>query len=65
MAERCGILTIHLAATPETEKIIGADVIGRLEPGSYLINTARSEVLDYDALRAAIAEKDVRRRPAR
>lgn len=59
-ASRCDILTIHLAAAPETRGMINAEVIGRLRPGSYLINTARSEVLDYGALAAAVRDRKIR-----
>lgn len=60
VASRCDILTIHLAATPETKNIINADVLNRLAPGSYVINTARADVMDYDALAKVIKEKGIR-----
>jgi D-3-phosphoglycerate dehydrogenase len=60
VASRCQVLTIHLAAAPETKGIIKADVLNRLAPGSYLINTARCEVLDYDALLTAVNERKLR-----
>jgi D-3-phosphoglycerate dehydrogenase len=60
VASRCDILTVHLAAAPETKKIINAEVLSRLQPGSYVINTARAEVIDYDALLAAVKEKGLR-----
>jgi D-3-phosphoglycerate dehydrogenase len=60
VASRSDILSIHLAAAPETEKIIGADVLMHLKPGSYVINTACPEVLDYEALATAVAERGLR-----
>lgn len=54
------ILTIHLAAAPETKGIINASVLNRLAPGSYVINTSRADVLDYKALAVAVAENGVR-----
>jgi D-3-phosphoglycerate dehydrogenase len=60
VAAKCDILTLHLAATPDTDGIIDADVVGRLHRGSYVINTARSEVMDYEALARAVKEKDLR-----
>jgi len=60
VAAHCDILTIHLAAAPGTARIIDAEVLQRLAPGSYLINTARAEVLDYDALREAIEQRHLR-----
>lgn len=60
VASRCDVLSIHLAACGETKNIINAEVLGKLKPGSYVINTARAEVLDYTALLRAIPERDLR-----
>ncbi len=60
LASRSDILTIHLAAAPETKKHINAEVLNQLAAGSYLINTARADVLDYAALATAIREKNLR-----
>lgn len=60
VAAGCDILSVHLAATPETYGMIGRNVFDEMRPGSYFINTARSEVMDYDALRWAITEKGIR-----
>jgi len=59
-ASRCDVLTIHVAASKETKNLISADVLNRLKPGSFVINTARAEVLDYDALAKMVTEKDIR-----
>src|SRR5512139_635696 len=50
VAEKCDILSIHLAANTMTKGIVSAEVIGRLKPGAFVINTARADVLDYKAL---------------
>jgi len=60
VAERCDILSIHLAANPMTKGIVNADVLAKLKPGAYVINTARPDVLDYKALAAAVKEKGLR-----
>jgi D-3-phosphoglycerate dehydrogenase len=60
VAEKCDILSVHLAANAKTKGIINADVLGRLKPGSYFINTARSEVVDHKALEQAVKEKGIR-----
>lgn len=60
VSEACDILTIHLAATPDTKGLIGRDVLNRLAPGSYVINTARAEVMDYDALADLADSKGLR-----
>ncbi len=60
VAEKCDILTIHLAAGPLTKNLVNEDVIARLKPGAYVINTARADVLDYNALAKAVKEKGIR-----
>jgi len=60
LASRCDVLTLHLAANDETRGIISAGVIEKLKPGSYLINTSRAGVLDYDALAVAIRDRGIR-----
>lgn len=60
LAGQCDILSIHVAASPETKGLLSADVLNRLAPGSYVINTARADVLDYEALAVAIKERSLR-----
>lgn len=51
------VLTCPL--TPETEKLIDADALGRMKPSSYLINTARGRCVDEAALVAALTENRI------
>jgi D-3-phosphoglycerate dehydrogenase len=60
VAERCDILSIHLAASPLTKNIVNAEVLGKLKPGAFVINTARADVMDYKALAQAVREKGIR-----
>ncbi len=60
VADRCDILSIHVASAPETKNLINRDVLRRLKPGSYVINTARADVLDYEALAELMTERDLR-----
>lgn len=60
VAARCDILTVHVAAAPETKNIIDAGVIDQLKPGACVINTARADVMDYAALMEAIKTKHIR-----
>jgi D-3-phosphoglycerate dehydrogenase len=60
VAEKCDILSVHLAANALTKGIINTDVLGRLKPGSYFVNTARSEVVDYKALEQVVKERNIR-----
>ena len=47
-------VTLHVVITPETRKMIGDEQLGLMKPSAYLINTARGDALDYDALCRAI-----------
>jgi D-3-phosphoglycerate dehydrogenase len=60
VAEKCDILSVHLAANAKTKGIVNADVLGRLKQGSYFINTARAEVVDYKALEEVVRQKGIR-----
>jgi D-3-phosphoglycerate dehydrogenase len=60
VAERSDVLSVHLALTPDTRGFVGRDILGRLKPGSYLVNTARGEVVDTAALAAAVVERNLR-----
>lgn len=54
LAAWCDVLTIHVPHEAETEQLIDADVIGAMRSGSYLVNTARGEVVDWQALLRAL-----------
>jgi D-3-phosphoglycerate dehydrogenase / 2-oxoglutarate reductase len=60
VAERCDVLSVHLALTPETRGFVNGSIIDKLKPGSYFINTARGEVVDYAALANAVRERQIR-----
>jgi D-3-phosphoglycerate dehydrogenase len=60
VAARCDILSVHLALGPESRGIVDAEVLGRLKPGSFVVNTARGEVLDQAALAGAIRDRGLR-----
>jgi len=60
VAERSDVLSVHLALTPETRGLVSASVIDKLKPGSYFVNTARAEVVDYAALDKAVRERNIR-----
>lgn len=60
VAAEADILSVHLAAALETKRCINAAVLGALKAGSTFINTARGEVVDYDALLNAIKTRQIR-----
>ena len=60
VADGADILSVHVSLAPETKGMVNADILGRLKPGAMFINTARAEVVDYDALEAAVRERGLR-----
>ena len=54
MLPHCDILSLHLPASPETDGMINADLLGRLPKGAIFINAARGALVDEDALIAAL-----------
>lgn len=48
------ILSLHCPLTPETRGILNAARIASMKPGAYFINTGRSDLVDEDALIAAL-----------
>ena len=60
VAARCDVLSVHLALNADTKGLVNASVLDALKPGSYFINTARAEVVDFVALEHAIRERGVR-----
>jgi D-3-phosphoglycerate dehydrogenase len=60
VAERADVLSIHLALNADTKGLVNAAILDRLKPGSYVINTARAEVVDYAALEKAAKDKKLR-----
>lgn len=60
VAERSDVLSVHLALTPDTRGVVNASVLQKLKAGSYFINTARGEVVDYVALETVVRERNIR-----
>jgi D-3-phosphoglycerate dehydrogenase len=52
---RSDIVTLHARLSSETRNLISDTALGQMKPGSYLVNTARGGLLDYDALATHIA----------
>jgi D-3-phosphoglycerate dehydrogenase len=60
VAAQADVLSIHLALAPDTRGLVGTEVLARLRPGALVVNTARAEVVDHDALAAAVRDKGLR-----
>lgn len=48
------IVTLHVPLTPETRHMVDRSALSRMKKGSILVNTARGELVDLDALYEAL-----------
>jgi phosphoglycerate dehydrogenase-like enzyme len=53
--EDCDVLALHAPITNETRGMLGAAEFARLRDGALVVNTARAELLDADALYREVA----------
>src|SRR5215212_2799996 len=60
VARESDVVSVHVALTPETRGLVGADFFGAMKDGAHFVNTARGEVVDQEALRRAMRERGVR-----
>jgi D-3-phosphoglycerate dehydrogenase / 2-oxoglutarate reductase len=51
---RADLLTLHVPKTPDTINLIDAETIAAMKDGARLVNCARGELVDLDALEAAL-----------
>lgn len=57
---KCSVVSFHVPATPETKGMINDELLSHFRDGAILINTARGEIVDEDALIRAMDEKGIR-----
>ena len=50
------VISLHARYTEETTKMVNAEKIALMKPTAVLVNTARGELVDHDALYDALAE---------
>ncbi len=54
------VVSVHLPVTPDTQGMIGAELIARMQPHAIFVNTARAAVVQRAALLEAIEKKRIR-----
>lgn len=52
-------ITLHVAFTPETDHMLNADAFAAMKPGVRIVNCARGELIDKQALEDAMASGTV------
>lgn len=53
---RSDVLSIHVPGTPQTNKMINADLLSRTKRGVLIVNTARGSIVDEAAVAAALKD---------
>ena len=56
----CDVISLHLKVTDKTENIVSRELIDTMKSNAVLINIARAELVDDDALYDALKEKRIR-----
>jgi D-3-phosphoglycerate dehydrogenase len=55
LLQRSSVVSLHARATKESDGILGAEAIAKLQKGAVVVNCARGSLLDYDALAEALS----------
>ena len=55
----CDIITFHVPATAETRRMVNRESLSRMKDGVILINTARGELMDIDAVTEGIETEKI------
>lgn len=53
------VISIHLRATPKTEKMINSELLNEMKETAYLINTSRAQVIDRDDLYKSLKDHSI------
>lgn len=56
LAARCDILSLHCAVNDQTTRMIDGDFLSHVKPGAILVNTARGQLVDSEAVRQALID---------
>lgn len=60
LASKSDILTLHLALNERTRRCVSREVLELMPKRAMLINCARADLVDYDAMKSAVVERGLR-----
>jgi D-3-phosphoglycerate dehydrogenase len=60
LVQRADIVSLHTRHTPDSQGMVGAKLLSRFKPGSFLINTAREAIVDEHAVLASLRSGHLR-----
>ncbi len=56
---RCDFISLHLRTSPQSHHLINREVLAKMKPTAYLINTARADLVDEEALVEALKARAI------
>ena len=59
LLELSDVISIHTGLNDATRGLVGKDELIKMKPTSYIINTARAEIIDKEALFEVLKRKDI------
>lgn len=59
LAATCDIISIHVPVTEETTGMINEEFLKKMKKTAYLVNTARGELVDNEAMRQALIDGEI------
>jgi D-3-phosphoglycerate dehydrogenase len=57
LLDQADVVTLHVPETPSTRRMIGREQLGRMRPGTMLINASRGSIVDVDAVVEALEQR--------
>ena len=57
--QHCDYITLHVPATPQTKNMICEKTLSQMKDGVRILNLARADLVDFSALKQALANKKV------
>ncbi len=60
LMQQSDVVSVHVPLSDQTRKLVGAKAFAAAKPGLILVNTARGEIVDLDALYDALRSDKVR-----
>ncbi len=60
LAGRADVVSLHLTLNPQTRELASDGFFAAMKPGAIFVNTARSELVNAEALLRAVREKNLR-----
>jgi lactate dehydrogenase-like 2-hydroxyacid dehydrogenase len=57
--KECDVITLHMPLLPSTEKMIDREALSKMKDGVILVNNARGELVDIDAIIEAVENEKI------